>query len=130
MNCLPSAVGLMKSLVTKPKSGRLVTQIVKLKLLELHLAIGFTKFFIKHNFVCRGYIKTCHDLLMENAELLNTVHSKNKQISCGRMLLFSDPQQHLEWLSHKHKKPQYLVTPMCIPINMLMTLRVPHRFHW
>jgi len=33
-------------------------------------------------------------------------------------------------LAPKHKEKQYLVTPMCIPINMLMTLRVPNRIHW
>ena len=34
----------------------------------MHLAIGFTKFFIKPNFICRGDIQTYHDLLMEYAE--------------------------------------------------------------
>jgi len=41
-------------------------------LLELHLATGFTKFFIKPNFICRGSIRT-YDLLVEYTELLNTV---------------------------------------------------------
>jgi len=56
---------------------KLVTKIVKLKLLELHLAIGFTKFFTKPNFIHRGDIRAYHDLLMEDAELLNTVHFRN-----------------------------------------------------
>jgi len=44
---------------------------------ELQLAIGFTKFFIKPNFICRGGIRTYQDLLMEDAELLDTVHFRN-----------------------------------------------------
>jgi len=51
-----------------PEIRKLVTQIVKVKLLELHLAIGFTKFFIKSNFICRGNIRTYCDLLVEYAE--------------------------------------------------------------
>jgi len=39
--------------------------------------MGFTKFFIKSNFICRGDVRTYHDLLMEDAEFLNTVHSEN-----------------------------------------------------
>jgi len=41
------------------------------------VAIGFTKFFIKPDFICRGDIRTYNDLLMLDAEFLNTVHSSN-----------------------------------------------------
>jgi len=68
--------------------SKLVTQIVKFKLLEMHFVIGFTKFFIKPNFICRGDIRTYHDLLVEYIELMNTVHSSNIRTSCGPMLLF------------------------------------------
>jgi len=48
----------------------------------------FNKIFIKPYFICRGDIRTYHDLPVEYAEILNTVHSRNIQVSCGRMLLF------------------------------------------
>jgi len=34
----------------------------------LYLAIGFTKFFVKPIFICRGDTRTYHDLLVEYAE--------------------------------------------------------------
>jgi len=43
----------------------------------MHFGIAFTEFFIKPNFIYRGDIRTYHDLLMKDAELLNTVHSNN-----------------------------------------------------
>jgi len=59
---------------------------------ELHLATGFTKFFIEPNFICRGDIRTYHDMLMEDAELLNTVHSKNTSFLWTNAAFHSDQQ--------------------------------------
>ena len=79
-------MGLQNSLVefSFPEIRKLVRQIVKLKLLKLHLAIAFTKVFINPHFIRRGDIRTYHDLLVEDAELLDTVHSRNIWASCGR----------------------------------------------
>jgi len=71
-----------------PQIRKAVAQKRKLKLLELHLATGFTKFFIKLNFICRFDIRTYHGLLVEYIELLNTAHFRNIRVSCGQMLLF------------------------------------------
>jgi len=62
-------IGLQNSffrIILNPMIKKLVSQI---KLLELHLFIGFTKFFIEHNFICRGDIRTYHDLLMAGLAL-------------------------------------------------------------
>ena len=62
-------IGLQNSffrIILNPMIKKLVSQI---KLLELHLFIGFTKFFIEHNFICRGDIRTYHDLLNGRAGL-------------------------------------------------------------
>jgi len=83
---LYKSIGLQNSFFqfSFPEFRKIVTKIVKLRLLQLHLAIGFIKFFIKPNFIHRSDIRTYHNMPMEDAEHC----SLQEQVSCGPMLLF------------------------------------------